>query len=59
MLGFLGENAGAIVELAVMLVGAFALLATMTPNEADNRLAQFLLSLVNKLGANVGNARNE
>lgn len=59
MFDFLGTNIGPIVEIITGVVGVFALIATLTPNDADNKIAQFLLGLVNKLGANFGNARNE
>ena len=45
-------------EIAVMVIGTFAAVAAITPNESDNKIAQFLLDLINKLGFNVGNAKN-
>ena len=45
--------------VALAVVGAFSAIATMTPNKTDNKIAQFLLDLVNFLGANFGNAKNE
>jgi hypothetical protein len=30
----------------------------MTPNEADNKAVDFILNIVNMLGANVGKAKN-
>lgn len=45
-------------EIAVMLIGIFAAVAAITPNKADNKIAQFLLDLINKLGFNIGNAKN-
>lgn len=44
--------------LASSIVGLFSVIATMTPNTADNRVADFLLRLINVLGANVGKAKN-
>lgn len=58
MFDFLGANFGTIVELVTQLVGAFALLATLTPNTSDNAIADSLLRLVNTLGANFGRAKN-
>jgi hypothetical protein len=55
---FLTENAPGLIQLAVSIIGAFAVIATMTPNEADNKIANWLLKFVNLLGANVGKARN-
>jgi len=48
-----------IIQIIVGVVGVFSLVATLTPNEADNKVAQFLLDLINTLGANVGNASNK
>ena len=48
-----------IIQIIVGVVGLFSLVATLTPNDADNKIAQFLLDLINTLGANVGNARNQ
>ena len=42
----------------IQLVGAFALLATMTPNKTDDRIMQVVLDAVNFLGANLGKAKN-
>jgi hypothetical protein len=55
---FLNENAGALIQLLVSIIGVFAIVATMTPNDADNKIAASLLKFVNLLGANVGKARN-
>jgi len=56
---FLNENAVRIFEIVTGVVGVFALIATMTPNTVDNKIAQFVMDLVNFLGANVGKAANE
>ena len=47
------------VEIVVQVVGAFALIAALTPNTSDNAIADFLLRLVNTLGANLGKAANK
>ncbi len=52
------ENFGTYIELAVEIIGVFAVIATMTANDTDNKIVQFILDLINKLGMNVGNARN-
>lgn len=53
------ENVKAVVEIVVALVGVFAMVATMTPNKADNKLAAAALNLINLLGFNFGNAKNK
>ena len=40
--------------IAVELIGLFAVVARFTPNKSDDKVAQFLLSLINQLGMNVG-----
>ena len=44
--------------LALQVVGVFAVIATLTANKTDDRIAQFLLDLINFLGANIGKAKN-
>ena len=52
------ENAGNMVDIALKIVGAFAVIATMTPNESDNKIADGLMRLVNMLAANFGKSSN-
>ena len=54
-----GANLSGILEIVVQLVGVASLIATMTPNEADNKAVDFVLNIVNMLGANVGKASND
>lgn len=58
VLGFLG-NLVEYIPIALAFVGAFALLATKTPNTADDKIAQVLLDVINFLGANLGEAANK
>jgi|TARA_R110000803_G_scaffold93509_2_gene161013 hypothetical protein len=51
-------NISNIIEIALELVGAFAVIATMTPNANDNKIADGLLKFLNMLGGNFGNAKN-
>jgi len=44
--------------VATSIVGTAALVATLTPNKADDRIVQWLLDIVNFVGANIGKARN-
>jgi hypothetical protein len=52
------ENVGSLLDIALKLVGAFAVVATLTPNESDNAVADGLMKFINFLGGNFGNARN-
>lgn len=46
-------------QVIVAIVGVFALIATRTPNKSDDKIVQFILDLVNFLGANIGKAKND
>ena len=46
------------IPLATTIVGVFALIATQTPNKADDRIVQVILDVINFLGANLGKSRN-
>lgn len=53
------ETAISVLSIATTVIGVFAAIAAVTPNTKDNKIAQFLLDIVNLLGANVGNAKND
>ena len=55
---WLTENFSNVVEVVLNLVGAFAVIATMIPNESDNKIVAFVLNVINTLGANFGKASN-
>ena len=40
------------------IVGGFSVLATMTPNSADNRVVDAVMRVINFIGANVGKPKN-
>ena len=56
---FITEHAGAIIQFITSIVGSFAIIATATPNTTDNKIADFLLKIINFFGANFGKAKNE
>jgi len=45
--------------IVTSFVGSFALIATMTPNQTDDKIVQGILRVVNFFGANVGKAANK
>ena len=51
-------NTENIIDVLLKLVGAFAIISTMTPNEADNAIADSLLRFINLLGGNFGKSSN-
>jgi len=48
-----------IVDILVHIVGVAAVVATLTPNESDNKAVDFILNLINMLGGNLGRASND
>jgi hypothetical protein len=59
MVEFLSElEALDVIKFFAELVGVFAVVATMTPNENDNKVANWLLKVINFFGANLGKAKN-
>lgn len=55
---FLIENGPKLISVVTSLVGVFAVIATMTKNESDNKVASLLLKIVNFLAANFGRSKN-
>jgi len=55
---WLTANGQALLELVVQIVGVASLVATLTPNASDNKAVDFVLNIINMLGANVGKAKN-
>lgn len=53
-ISFVTNNIGTILQV----VGAFAALAMLTPNKADDKFVAGVLKVINVLGANVGKAAN-
>ena len=58
MFDFLGDDPSKWVELITQVVGVFALVATLTPNSTDNSIMDWIMKLINFLGANIGKASN-
>jgi hypothetical protein len=44
--------------IVLQFTGAFALIATLTPNKVDDKILQVIMDVVNFLGANLGKAKN-
>ena len=58
MMEWLTANGAQIIELIVQIVGVASLVATLTPNVSDNKAVDFILNIINMLGANIGRAKN-
>jgi hypothetical protein len=52
------ENGNAILEIALKVVGAFSVIASLTPNTTDNKVADALMRIINTIGFNIGQAKN-
>lgn len=42
----------------LQIIGGFAVIATMTKNESDDKIIKVILDIVNFLGGNLGKAKN-
>tara|TARA_R110002020_G_scaffold204521_1_gene408601 strand:+ start:122 stop:307 length:186 start_codon:yes stop_codon:yes gene_type:complete len=47
-----------ILSAVTSIVGGFAILATFTPNQTDNKIIDAMMQMINTLGGNFGNAKN-
>jgi hypothetical protein len=52
------ENLGNLVPIVTGVIALAAAISVITPSKADDRILQLVLDVVNKLGLNVGKARN-
>lgn len=59
MIEWIIANAGDLLSAAVQIIGGFAVIATLTPNKADNAIVDMLLRAINLFGGNVGRATND
>ena len=53
------DNWENVIGIATSVVGAFAIISTMTPNPKDDKIVSQLYSLINFLGANFGKSKND
>lgn len=47
------------VEGIMAIIGIAAAISAATPNKHDNMIFDFILKLINTVGANIGNAQNK
>jgi hypothetical protein len=52
------DNWWTLLNLGTQIIGVGAIIASMTPNRADDKIVQMLLDLVNFSGFNFGGAKN-
>jgi hypothetical protein len=53
------SNWGNLYSIITQVVGIAALVATLTPNTSDNKAVDFVLNIINMLGANIGKSKNK
>ena len=58
LMTYIMSNWQAWFAVATSIIGSAAIIATLTPNKSDDRIVQWLLDIVNFVGANVGKAKN-
>lgn len=56
---FIINNVDNFFSIATQVIGVFAVIASMTPNEVDNQILDQIAKLINVFGFNFGNAKNE
>ena len=56
---WIANNWENVIGIATSVVGAFAIISTMTPNPNDDKIVSQLYKLINFLGANFGQSKND
>ena len=56
---FIINNVDNFLSIATQIIGVFAVIASMTPSEADNQILDKAARLINVFGFNFGKAKNE
>ena len=59
MIEYITENAEMLLQIAASVVAVASLVATMTPNESDNKIIQKVSTVISWLALNVGKAKSK
>ena len=59
MIQYLNENSEQILQIAASVIAVASLIATMTPNESDNKWVNRASKIVSWLALNVGKAKSK
>ena len=59
MIQYFNENAEQILQIAASVIAVASLIATMTPNESDNKWVSRASKIVSWLALNVGRAKSK
>lgn len=59
MIEYITNNAEELLQIAASVIAVASLVATMTPNESDNKWVQRISGVVSWLALNVGKAKSK
>jgi hypothetical protein len=59
MIEYITENAEELLQIAASVIAVASLVATMTPNESDNKWVQRISGVISWLALNVGKAKSK
>ncbi len=59
MIEYITENAEQLLQIAASVIAVASLVATLTPNESDNKWVQRISGVVSWLALNVGKAKSK
>ncbi|MAR11652.1 MAG: hypothetical protein CL681_17045 [Blastopirellula sp.] len=59
MIQYITENAEQLLQIAASVIAVASLVATMTPNESDNKWVQRISGVISWLALNVGKAKSK
>ena len=59
MIQYIIENKEEILQIAASVIAVASLIATMTPNESDNKVVRRVSAVISWLALNVGRAKSK
>ena len=59
MIQYITENVEQLLQIAASVIAVASLVATMTPNESDNKWVQRISGVISWLALNVGKAKSK
>jgi|TARA_R100001443_G_C3244555_1_gene151635 choline-glycine betaine transporter len=59
MIEYITNNAEELLQIAASVIAVASLIATMTPNESDNKWVQRISGVVSWLALNIGKAKSK
>ena len=59
MIQYITENKEELLQIAASVIAVASLIATMTPNESDNKVVRRVSAVISWLALNVGRAKSK